>query len=1346
VAALALSVGSGAFGAQAHYYARAFGAAGSAAGKLSLAPASIQAAGSGVAVSVQSHDVYVADTGNRRVDEFEAGGTFVRAFGWGVLDGEAKLETCTQISGCRAGLSGTGPGEFQTPVFVAVDNDPTSASYGDVYVGDTGDVLVTKFTAAGVLVGSWGNNGAGASANGQLNGSPSEFFHQSQSELTLEGVAVDGSANLTVVINGSSRMFEFAGSGSFTRSCKAAPFVAGTGLQGIAVDRFGDVYVVGGGAVEKVEADCNALGYVAVPTPGSEGAFGLAVDSESSDLYVDESGTLIEDIPLAGCVPGERGCVASQLFGEGALEGAAGLAVDPESGVVYAANTLAGKIAVFGVAIAATPAPPSEAKARSAVLNGTVNPEGAELSRCRFEYGEGESYDHSVPCEESPAAIGTGNSPVAVQAKVTGLVGGTSYEFRLRATNANGDVRSEGEPLVTLAVARVLEASSGEIREEVGGGGVSALLSAKVNPEGVAGTTCEIQYGISTGYGSTASCEPAAFSGNAATAVSVRLKGLSRASTYHWRVLVADENGVVEGPDQTFVYLPETPVQRGCGNETVRGESDMNPSTGRAFSLALPDCRAFEMVTPPFKDGALVNHGGFAVPWPSISGDGSRVMLKSIQCFDAPASCGAIRQTEGESFAFERTSTGWVTEPLAPSAASFAGSTRLAHNADTGLVLYALPAVAPALEQFYVRQRDSTLQAIGPLAEAPGPLGGYGPLAIVEVGNRLLLATSDFSHIIYESSGHDLWPSFDEAHGSGVSVYEYTGLGQPKPVLVGVTGGAGSTSLISRCGTEAGASSQSYGALSADGRTVYFTARACSTGTGANAGVAVPAAALYARIDASRTVAISGSAPEPRCDSVCQHQPPGDAAFAGASADGSRVFFTDTRQLMNGASEDSHTGDRAGEGCTFTASTASGCNLYEVECPNHCEDEAEKRLIDVSAPADSREAPRVQGVVALSSDGSHVYFVARGVLTEGVNSEGREPLEGAENLYVYERDGEHPGGQLRFVTMLSSADKEEIVNQLQFANVTPDGRFLVFTSHRGLTSDATHAEGSAQVYRYDAQSERLLRVSIGERGFNNNGNDTAGDARIAPAQEGREHNPSRADPTMSDDGSYVFFQSPAGLTPGALNDRPVTGNPHVLAENVYEWEAQGRGGCEQTEGCVSLISDGRDVTEGSRLPSAVRLVGVDATGENVFFETADQLVPGDTDTQTDVYDARVNGGFPAPVPSPPCEAGETPSGGVCRQVGSTPSVFAAPGSLVSSGPGNTVTETGATAGKPSRHGLTRTAELRRALAVCRGRYRARSAYGRRLVCERRARERYGPAGGRSKGGRGPGRGPKARRG
>lgn len=1332
VVALALGMPAGVFGTQTHYYVRGFGVPGSGAGELSLMEANIDRAGSGVAVSEQAHDVYVADTGNRRVDEFAVDGAFVRAFGWGVLDGEAKLEACTRISGCRAGLSGSGPGEFETPVFVAVDNDSGSASYGDVYVGDTGDDLVTKFTAEGALVESWGNNGSGGSANGQLNGSPTELFDHGDLEQPFEGVAVDSAANLTVFGRFLSRMFGFSQDGSWTQSC-TVPLAAGPGYQGIAVDRSGDVYVVeGAGRVQKVEPDCNALGDVVLPTSGSEGVTGLAVDAESSDLYVDQAGVLIEDIPLAGCVPGLRGCVASQLFGEGVLEGAAGLAIDAESGVVYGANALAGSIAVFGVAVAATPTPASEVKARSAILHGRVNPEGAELSRCRFEYGEGESYDHSVPCEESPSSIGTGSLPVEVQAKVAGLAGGTSYDFRLRATNANGDVRSEGEPLSTLMIARIMEASSAEIEEEAGGG-VSALLSAKINPEGIAGTSCEIQYGTSTSYGSTIPCEPAALSGGAGTVVSVRLKGLSKA-TYHWRVLVTDENGVVEGADQTFVYLAETPVQRGCGNEAVRGEGVVNPDTGRAFSLALPDCRAYEMVTPTSKDGALVNHGGFVTP-PSFADDGSRVMLKSLQCFHAPSSCVGIREAEGEPYAFERTAVGWVTETLAPSAASFSGNTRLAYNANTGLVLFALPAVAPALEQFYVRRPDGTLQAVGPLSEATGPA------ALPSVQNDVIIGTSDFSHIVYES-GLNGWPSFDETTGGGTT-YEYAGSGQSRPVLVGVTGGAGNTSLISRCGTMLGGFNTvraNQGSLSADGRTVYFTARACSTGTGVNAGVAVPAPALYARIDGSRTVPISASAPEPQCDTACQQAPAGDAGFEGASADGSRVFFTDTRQLTNSASEDSHAGD-SGNGCQSTAAVASGCNLYEVECPNHCEDEAEKRLIDVSAPASGGEAPRVQSVMALSSDGSHVYFLAKGVLSEGVNAEGREPLEGAENLYVYERDSEHPDGQLRFIATLSVDQDPELS-----ANVTPDGRFLVFRSHRGLTPDVTHSEGPAQVYRYDAHSERLLRVSIGEQGFNDNGNDAQGDASFVRAQEGDAQNPARRDPTMSDDGSYVFFQSPAGLTPGALNNRPVTGNPHALAENVYEWEAQGRGGCEQASGCVSLISDGRDVIEGSRVPSAVRLLDVDVTGENVLFETADQLGSGDTDTQVDIYDARVNGGFPAPVSPPPCEASEIPLAGVCRQAGSTPSVFAAPGSLVFSGPGNTITETRPVTGKPVARGLTRAQALKRALAVCRGRSHA-GGRARRVACERRARKRYGPVSKKkSKGARSPGRGREGRKG
>ena len=57
-------------------------------------------------------------------------------------------------------------------------------------------------------------------------------------------------------------------------------------------------------------------------------------------------------------------------------------------------------------------------------------------------------------------------------------------------------------------------------------------------------------------------------------------------------------------------------------------------------------------------------------------------------------------------------------------------------------------------------------------------------------------------------------------------------------------------------------------------------------------------------------------------------------------------------------------------------------------------------------------------------DGSHVYFVARGVLA-GVNGEGGSPVEGAENLYVYERDGSYPAGRTTFIATLPGVEAEE---------------------------------------------------------------------------------------------------------------------------------------------------------------------------------------------------------------------------------------------------------------------------------------------------------------------------------
>ncbi len=71
----------------------------------------------------------------------------------------------------------------------------------------------------------------------------------------------------------------------------------------------------------------------------------------------------------------------------------------------------------------------------SATLNATVDPDGATVSDCHFDYGPTASYGTSVSCASLP---GSGSSPVAVSALATGLSADTSYHFRIVATNAGG--------------------------------------------------------------------------------------------------------------------------------------------------------------------------------------------------------------------------------------------------------------------------------------------------------------------------------------------------------------------------------------------------------------------------------------------------------------------------------------------------------------------------------------------------------------------------------------------------------------------------------------------------------------------------------------------------------------------------------------------------------------------------------------------------------------------------------------------------------------------------------------------------------------------------------------------
>jgi hypothetical protein len=123
---------------------------------------------------------------------------------------------------------------------------------------------------------------------------------------------------------------------------------------------------------------------------------------------------------------------------------------------------------------------------------------------------------------------------------------------------------------------------------------------------------------------------------------------------------------------------------------------------------------------------------------------------------------------------------------------------------------------------------------------------------------------------------------------------------------------------------------------------------------------------------------------------------------------------------------------------------------------------------------------------------------------------------------------------------------------------------------------------------------------------------------------------------MNEDATQIFFESANALTPEAQPARP--GHESESA-NVYEWE----------NGHVYLISDGTQA--GSILD------GTTPSGDDVFFSTRSQLTGGSNGNWINVYDARVDGGFPEPEPEPaPCV------GQVCRGPGKSTPLFEVPGS------------------------------------------------------------------------------------
>jgi sugar lactone lactonase YvrE len=174
----------------------------------------------GIAVDA-SGNVYVVDTGNCRIQKFSPSGEFITKWG----------------------SEGSGDGEFR---FYGYNGDTASQgnhgiaidSVGNVYLADTSNNRIQKFTSDGVFISKWGTEGSG---DGEFN--------------YPLGLAIDKNNNLYVVDSNNFRIQKFDLNGNFITTwgskgtgdgqfevCNHPAFM-GEGPQGIAIDKNGYVYV-----------------------------------------------------------------------------------------------------------------------------------------------------------------------------------------------------------------------------------------------------------------------------------------------------------------------------------------------------------------------------------------------------------------------------------------------------------------------------------------------------------------------------------------------------------------------------------------------------------------------------------------------------------------------------------------------------------------------------------------------------------------------------------------------------------------------------------------------------------------------------------------------------------------------------------------------------------------------------------------------------------------------------------------------------------------------------------------------------------------------------------------------